>query len=302
MAGSGRGEQRLELRGSGVSSPGRVTVLAATPDLVLGEFRCAPDDELWQIDNEIGDLPHVVWPLTPVEIRRGSLGAMCADPNTVVLYDAGTRYRRRRLAPMGDRALFLALRPWLLDLLPCSAVHPDGGRFAAGQVRCSARSWLGKERVAAAARVGRADAMRLEEMALSAAYDVLGDPASVDDARRRGDLPRARGRVEHARMLLGQQLDEPLLVAAVAKVLQVSPFHLARQFRAMTGTSMYAYRQDLRVRSAVQRVLEEPGVALSAVAVEQGFGSHSHFSASCRRTFGCPPSALRARVAARHVT
>ena len=197
---------------------------------------------------------------------------------------------------MGDRALFLALRPWLLDLLPRSAVHPDGGRFAAGQVRCSARSWLGKERVAAAARAGRTDAMQLEEMAMSAAYDVLGDPAPVDDSRSREHLPSARDRVEHVRMMLGQQLERPLLVTAVAKKLKVSPFHLARQFRAMTGTSMYAYRQDLRVRSAVQRVLEEPGADLSAVAVEHGFASRSHFSASCRRTFGCPPSALRARV------
>ena len=291
MAAAPASEPTLELRGSGVSRPGRVTVLVATPDLVLGEFRCPPDDEMWRTDNEIGDLPHVVWPLTSVEIERPGFGRVCADPNTVVLYNPGTAYRRRRLAAIGDRALFLALSHQLLDRLPTAAMHSDGGRFAAGHVLCSARSWLVKECVAAAARRSQVDPMRLEEMALEAVYDALCEPA-VDVVPAQRD--RVRDRVEDARMLLGRRLDEPLHVTAVARTLGVSPFHLARQFRAVTGTSMYAYRQQLRIRGAVQRVLEEPRTDLSAVAVEHGFASHSHFTATCRRVFGGTPTALRA--------
>ena len=293
--------QTLELRGSGVARPGRVTVLVATSDLVLGEFRCLPDDELWQADNEIGDLPHVVWPLTTVEIERDGFGTVCADPNTVVLYNPGTAYRRRRLAPGGDRSLFLALAPALLERLPTTTLHADGERFAAGHVLCSARSWLHKETLVAAAKAEHVDEMLLEEMALDALYDALAD--AVYDAPGeppRGAAPASRGhvgeRVEHARMLLGHRLDESLQVTAVAKALDVSPFHLARQFRAATGTSMYAYRQQLRIRTAVQRVLEQPGSDLSAVAAEHGFASHSHFTAICRRTFGATPTALRLHV------
>lgn len=104
-------------------------------------------------------------------------------------------------------------------------------------------------------------------------------------------------------MLLGRRLERQLHVTTVARTLGVSPFHLARQFRGVTGTSMYAYRQQLRIRGAVQRVLEEPRSDLSAVAAEHGFASHSHFTATCRRVFGGTPTALRTRVLGRpHVT
>ena len=281
----------LELRGSGAN---RVTFLLRTPELVLGEFHCPPDDDLWITDNNIGDLSHVVWPFTTVKIRRSGFGTICADANTVMLYNPGTEYRRRRVAPSGDRSLFLALRPTLLQLLPAAVVQTHGAGFTAGHVWCSAQAWLVKESLVAAARSGRADTMQLEEMALSATYHALSDvlPRGAA-ASSRG---RVRERIEEARMLLGQDLDEPLHVTAIAKVLGVSPFHLARQFRDLTGTSMYAYRQHLRVRTAVQRIFDEPRCDLSAVAADQGFASHSHFTAACRRTFGVTPSALRARL------
>ena len=280
----------MELRGSGTD---RVTMLLSTPELVLGEFRCPPDDHLWMTDNNIGDLSHVVWPLTTVEIRRSGFGTICADVNSVVLYNPGTEYRRRRVAPNGDRSLFLALRPTLLERLPAAVVQAHGAGFAAGQAWCSAKAWLAKENLVAAARSGRADTMQLEEMALSATYDALGD--SLPGEAAASSRGRVRERIEDARVLLGQELEEPLRVTAVAQALRVSPFHLARQFRDLTGTSMYAYRQDLRVRTAVQRIFDDPRCDLSAVAADQGFASHSHFTAACRRTFGVTPSALRTR-------
>lgn len=283
----------LELRGSGATRPGRVTVLLRTSNLVLGEFRCPPDDELWLTDNEIGDLPHVVWPLTTVEISRPRIGTMCADPNTVVLYTPGTEYRRRRVAPTGDRSLFLALRADVLGELPDAALDRYRERFEAGHAWCSARAWLDKEAVVAAARTGRADPVQLEEMALAATYDVLTAPTSRPSARSGRQV---RERVEHARILLGQRPAELLQVGSVAKTLGVSPFHLARQFRDVTGTSMYAYRGELRLRAAVQRMFDKPDCDLSAVAADHGFASHSHFTATCRRVLGATPSALRSQM------
>ena len=291
VAATGATSRPLELRGSGVARPGRVTLLLRTSDLVLGEFRCAPDDELWLTDNEIGDLPHVVWPLTTVEISRPRIGTMCADPHAVVLYDPGTEYRRRQVARAGDRSLFLALRPDVFRHLPEAALQLSGDRFKAGHVWCSSRAWLDKEAVVAAARSRCVDPMQLEEMALAATYDVLTGPSPRPSASSR----RHRERVEHARILLGQRLAEQLNVGSVAHALGVSPFHLARQFRDVTGTSMYAYRGELRVRAAVHRMFDKPDSDLSAIAADHGFASHSHFTASCRRVFGLTPSVLRTR-------
>jgi AraC-like DNA-binding protein len=181
----------------------------------------------------------------------------------------------------------------LLEQLPAAVVEAHGAGFAAGHVWCSAQAWLVKESLVAAARSRCVDTMQLEEMALSATHHALAESLPDSATSSRG---RVRERIEEARLLLGQGLDQPLHVTAIANTLGVSPFHLARQFRGLTGTSMYAYRQHLRVRTAVQRILDEPRCDLSSVAADQGFASHSHFTAACRRTFGVTPSALRARV------
>jgi len=63
-------------------------------------------------------------------------------------------------------------------------------------------------------------------------------------------------------------------------------------FRAVTGLTISGYRTQLRVRAALERVLA--GDDLTATALSLGFDSHSHFTYAFRRTFGGPPSTLRA--------
>ena len=78
----------------------------------------------------------------------------------------------------------------------------------------------------------------------------------------------------------------------LARTLHTSPFHLARVFRAETGFTLAGYRQALRLRAALERL---PGNDrdLSALALELGFSSHSHFTATFTREYGVPPSAVK---------
>ena len=69
-------------------------------------------------------------------------------------------------------------------------------------------------------------------------------------------------------------------------------FHLARVFKARTGFSLHAYRNQLRLRAALER-LAEPGVDLIDIALDLGFSSHSHFTDTFRRSFGKTPSVVR---------
>ena len=288
-------ERPLEVCGSAAARAGLVTVLVATPDLLLGEFRCPCDDELWAVENDIGDLHHVVWPWTTVEIHRAGFGTVCADANTVMLYNPGTEYRRSRIAPAGDRSLFVALSASLLDRLQSPLVRAKRGGFSRGHVWCSSSAWLDKELTAAAAAKRLADPLLLEELALRSLFKALGDPAA--DEANVPQAARLRERVEAARSMLGADLDATFQVTSIARQLEVSPFHLARQFRATTGTSMYAYRQQLRVRRAIRHAIAEPTRDLSAIAAEHGFASHSHLTATCRRLLGCTPSTARKAVA-----
>jgi AraC family transcriptional regulator len=81
-------------------------------------------------------------------------------------------------------------------------------------------------------------------------------------------------------------------VAKLAKVGNLSPFHLCHVFRQMVGTSIYAYVLHERLAHTLDAVLDG-GDDLTAIALDAGFASHSHFTARFRRFFGCTPTAPR---------
>ncbi len=269
-------------------------VLLATNELVLGEFSCEPDDPLWMSANTIGDLPHVVWPFTTVEIIRHRAGRVCADSNGVLLYDAGAEYRRRPVSPVGDRSVFIALHPQLLERLTGRFTRRRHGQFPVDHLPLAAHGWLRMKRALSAGHACH-DAMRLEELTL----DALGTVVEALPQRRtaRPDTGRrVRERVEDTRRLLGDALTEQVAVTDIARRLEVSPYHLARQFRTLTGTSMYRYRRELRARAAVHVLLDNPRRDLSTIAAELGFASHSHLTATCKQVFGQTPSQLRSAI------
>jgi AraC family transcriptional regulator len=94
------------------------------------------------------------------------------------------------------------------------------------------------------------------------------------------------------REVIASSLGAPLTLAAIAARVHTSPFHLARVFRAFTGTSIHRHRAQLRLRTALDR-LGDGERDLSRLALELGFASHSHLTDSFRREFGAPPSRYR---------
>jgi AraC-like DNA-binding protein len=89
-------------------------------------------------------------------------------------------------------------------------------------------------------------------------------------------------------------------VEKLARIALISPFHLCRAFRRMTGTSIYGYVLRERLASTLDAVLD--GEDLTTIALDAGFASHSHFTARFRGFFGCTPTALRCRARADKVT
>jgi AraC-like DNA-binding protein len=75
--------------------------------------------------------------------------------------------------------------------------------------------------------------------------------------------------------------------------LYVSPFHLARRFRAYTGLSLHQYRMRARLSAAFERVVESDDEK-SRIGLDVGFSTPSHFTAAFRRRFGVTPRYARA--------
>ena len=82
----------------------------------------------------------------------------------------------------------------------------------------------------------------------------------------------------------------PLL--GLAQTLCVSPHHLSRTFRSLTGETIARHRLRLRVRTVLER-LARGEHHLARLAADVGFSDQSHLCRAVRSETGTTPSALR---------
>ncbi|MEV5570101.1 helix-turn-helix domain-containing protein [Spirillospora sp. NPDC052269] len=72
--------------------------------------------------------------------------------------------------------------------------------------------------------------------------------------------------------------------------------HLSRVFRRVTGRTITAYRNDLRVRAVLEDLAQGRGTPLAELAAEYGFADHAHLTRTIRRHLGDCPSSLREKL------
>ena len=85
---------------------------------------------------------------------------------------------------------------------------------------------------------------------------------------------------------------DPLDLAHLAKLSEISPRQLNRLFRSKMGQSTMNFYCKLRLEKA-RKLLKQSTLPIPEIALENGFSSSAHFSHSFRRTFGLTPSSLR---------
>jgi AraC-like DNA-binding protein len=99
------------------------------------------------------------------------------------------------------------------------------------------------------------------------------------------------------RLLVGRAWEAMLAEPAVglvelARRAGCSPHHLSRVFSQVTGMSVTAYRNRLRVSRALQRIADgEP--SLATLAAELGFADHAHLARTIRAATGRTPTQCR---------
>jgi AraC-like DNA-binding protein len=276
-------------------------ILLATDSLAIGRFRCPPEDARWRRENWIGPRHHVVFPARSVLIEQDGREPVLADPNHVVLYDPGQTYHRALVSPDGDLATYVVVSEPLVQAL--LGVRGTGAlQFGRPEVALAPEPLLRLQLLVGAIAAGSVDSLEAEEVALDILEAIIEGVHAAPEAGSQA-AARARTRWEHRRLvldaqrLLSERFAEPMSLAGIGRVVGASPFHLARVFRGATGQSLNDYREQIRLRRALERLTspgDEPGVAFVAAVV--GFGSHAHFDTRFRRTFGRAPREIRAAV------
>ncbi len=222
------------------------------------------------------------------------------DPTAVLLYNPQDPYRSSHPFGCHDHGSAIVVRrDALLDVLrhhdPAAEERFDA-LFTASYLRGLPKALLRQLLlVRSLDRQEPRGAMALE----AAILRMVGETAA-ESARQRGvkrpvvwESSRARRRyVEDAKSLLQERFREKLHLEDVARSLYVSTFHLCRLFKQETGMPIHCYLNGLRLRAALELVVEGTG-DLGELALELGFSSHSHFTAAFRKEFGMSPRAVR---------
>jgi AraC-like DNA-binding protein len=86
----------------------------------------------------------------------------------------------------------------------------------------------------------------------------------------------------------------------LARLAFTTPHHLARLFHAEVGVAVHQYHLRVRLARSLDLLLDT-SQGPSAIAHELGFASHSHFTATFRRTVGVTPARFRRCASAAHV-
>lgn len=279
-----------------------MTLLHRSARLALSEFRCPPDDWRWHEVNRADDGHLIVFPGTSVWIAQDGHEPIVTDPTGVVLYNRDQTFRRAMVSPDGDRCIVVVVSPELLEDIARFGGSPlrdvERRPFAVDRAPCPPSIYLGQcLLVAEALRHVDPLALEVELTALVAAVlRSLAPRVAAPGGSRRARRPatqRAQARlVEDARALIATRLSETTSLEELARELAISPYHLARVFRARSGQSLHDYRDELRLRVTLDRVAagDEP---FTTIGLDAGYASPSHYSDRFRRRFAMPPSAVR---------
>lgn len=92
--------------------------------------------------------------------------------------------------------------------------------------------------------------------------------------------------------VMAEHYGEKLTLQSLAEQLKVSPFHLQRTYKRVTGQSPAARLDQLRLEKA-SRLLADTGLAIAEVGKAVSFQGPSHFTAWFARKTGLAPTEYR---------
>lgn len=262
--------------------------------VILGETRFDAGDAGFRSEGIADVWPSIAFPRAPLGIHAADASPVFGDANTAILFNVGRPYRRISIDGRGSWTEWIEIRP---DVLAEMLAH-RASRFRSESAPASARTHLAHRRLRRRlSRSGSADALALEETALAIAGSVLAEGSTAHPSGRPdiGIERRRRDLVFDVQALLNRRLGCPLSLDDISDAVDVSPYHLCRVFRELTGVPIHRYRNRLRLHASLELIAERDRSLLD-IALGLGYSSEAHFSESFRRAFGVRPGAYRRSV------
>ena len=111
----------------------------------------------------------------------------------------------------------------------------------------------------------------------------------------------ARERVEQAKMILRERLQDPPTLEELSRRVHCSPPYLSRLFTQEGGMTMQRYLRHIRLERAAE-LLRTGKCNVTEAALEVGYSSLSHFSTAFHEMFGCCPGLYPLQTSSQHLS
>lgn len=278
----------------------RFETILSTAALRVGEFACPGAPRV--TDVEAAPFPELVLARKGAYIRRDCAGSVYIDRTVAAFFEADRPYVIEHPRPRPDLTTVISL---VQPEAVCASLGLGGsaGRcFSRSAIRAAPEHHLLHRRLLAELRGGPAHALAAEETAVVLVTSAVAANHSAELSVP--PSPRLSAHEVDVAVAVAEYLNarfrEPVNLARLAAHTGYSVFHLCRLFQARMKTTIYKYLLTLRLEAAMEQ-LAESDVSVLALALDLGFGSHSHFTATFTRWSGLSPSEARRTARARAI-
>lgn len=262
--------------------------LLKTPTVVVRDVYCAgacvrPSGE------EYARATEIVFPYRGVYVRHLGQDQAVAEANQALFFNACEEYRVSHPVPGGDASLSLAICESLLRELAPNAFLRAGPKlaFRPQRLRIDARAQALVALLRHSLRRNIAEPLEAESLALTLIQRALG-PRTTHAAGASFGRQRL---VDRVKLVLAGDLGRRWTLAEIAAEVRGSPVYLTQVFQQVEGLPLYRYHLRLRLARALDLLGQYDD--LTALSLDLGFSSHSHFSAAFREAYGRSPSEFR---------
>jgi AraC-like DNA-binding protein len=265
-----------------------VQSLLKTPSVSVRDVSCRGSCR-HQSAEECAGTTQLVFPYRGVYVRHMGRDAAVAEANQVLFFNAGEPYRVSHPVPGGDASLTLIVdEPLLRELAPPGFLREGAAlAFRRQRLRIDPRAQALVALLRHSLREKIAEPLEAEGLALTLVRRSLG-PRTTHAAGASFGRQRL---VDRAKLVLASDPARRWTLAEIAAELRASPVYLTQVFQQVEGVPLYRYQLRLRLARALDLLAQYED--LTALGLDLGFSSHSHFSAAFRSVYGRSPSEFK---------
>jgi AraC-like DNA-binding protein len=266
--------------------------LASGADYSIDDVHIRSEHEDW-FPVEVHQSPRLIFVRTGMFRLRVGNWEVLAHPILAYVVGPGDEQRIAHRRHASDACTGVSLSVRLLseivgDRLP-SAPRP---MYTTGRIDLQHRVLVSR------ARAG-ADDFELAERVTRLAADMLAPrrgPGGAVGADPQGRAAASAGRLAEAAREMIMHDPVSLGLGEIARQLGISSPYLSRVFQQHVGVSLTRFRNQVRVRRALERI-EAGEESLAQLAFELGFADHAHMTRTIRSEVGHPPASVRRMLA-----